>query len=79
MNAHPTKLSAWMAASGTNDEALSKAIKCSRPMVTRLRRGQASPSLALAHRIREATGGAVTADDFLPPLAAAPAPLAEAG
>ena len=34
--------------------------------VTRWLNGERKPSLCLLVRIREATGGAVTADDFLP-------------
>lgn len=35
--------------------------------ITRVSRGEKSPSLKLIQRIRDATRGAVTADDFLPP------------
>lgn len=46
--------------------ALALAIGLSPSTVTRILRGERTPSLSLIARIREATDGAVTADDFLP-------------
>lgn len=66
-----------MSSAEMTDEKLSDAAGCSRSMITKLRLGVAAPSLDLIHRIREATNGAVTADDFLPPrIPAEPAPVA---
>ena len=47
--------------------------------ITRVARGEKDPSLVLIAKIRAATGGAVRADDFLPPFEEAPPAPAEAG
>jgi DNA-binding XRE family transcriptional regulator len=48
-----------------NDEALGDKLGVDRATVSRIRRGQNRPSWELAARIKQATQGAVTADDWL--------------
>ena len=47
--------------------------------ITRVARGEKQPSLDLMVKIRAATGGAVRADDHLPPFEEAMPVLEEAG
>jgi transcriptional regulator with XRE-family HTH domain len=47
-------------------EELAKQCGSTRATLSRIENGLQSPSLALIERIRDATGGAVRADDFLP-------------
>jgi DNA-binding XRE family transcriptional regulator len=49
-----------------DDEQLGNLVQADRATISRIRRGLNSPSWALAGRIKQATDGAVTADDFLP-------------
>lgn len=51
-----------------SDVAFADAIGVSRQALHRYRRGERTPRPEVMARIREATSGAVTADDFLPPL-----------
>lgn len=56
-----TALGDFMKANGLNDEKAAEALDVSRPYVTRLRLGKRSPSLRLAVRIEEWSGGKVPA------------------
>lgn len=60
------KLSAWMYLQKIDDEQLGRLVRANRVTISRIRRGLNRPSWALAGRIKQATYGAVTADDFLP-------------
>lgn len=62
------RLSAFLAMPGQS--ATDVAAKCGVAVstITRAARGEKNPSLALIGRIRAATGGAVRAEDFLPPF-----------
>jgi transcriptional regulator with XRE-family HTH domain len=46
------------------DEDVASLVTTDRTRINRIRRGIALPSLALARRIKDATAGAVTADDY---------------
>lgn len=59
------RLSQWMADTHTSDEALALRIGVDRSTISRIRRGTRRPSADLMRAIREATGGAVSADDLL--------------
>ncbi len=59
------KLSSWLNDTGTRACDFAKAIGTTEATVSRLRHGRAQPSLDLAWRISDATGGAVTANDFM--------------
>jgi phosphopantothenoylcysteine decarboxylase/phosphopantothenate--cysteine ligase len=59
------KLSSWLNDTGTRACDFAKAIGTTEATISRLRHGRAQPSLDLAQRISEATGGAVTANDFM--------------
>jgi transcriptional regulator with XRE-family HTH domain len=51
--------------------AFAAIVGCPPSTITRLLRGERSPRLELIGRIREVTGGAVSADDFMPPAESA--------
>jgi transcriptional regulator with XRE-family HTH domain len=72
------KLRDYIANQKITPTAFAAQVGCPPSTITRLLRGERSPRLDLIRRIREVTGGAVTADDFLLPDRAAPAPEAEA-
>lgn len=55
------------------DAAFGRLISRSHTTVLRLKNGAIRPSLETAQAIRDATGGAVTADDFMAPRVADPA------
>jgi transcriptional regulator with XRE-family HTH domain len=55
---------------GLTEAVFAARIGSSQPHVNRLRRG-ANPGFSLMERIKKATGGAVTPNDFLPPDEAA--------
>lgn len=57
-------LSEYMAAQGLDDDAMAGLIGRSRPTVSRIRRRKTRPDWQTIERIKEATNGAVTADDF---------------
>ncbi len=59
------KLSDWLNDAGTRARDFAKAVGTTEATISRLRHGNAKPSLDLAQRIAEATGGAVTANDFM--------------
>lgn len=60
-----TKLEEWMAENGLGDEELGRIVQVDRATISRIRRGLNKPSWDLAARIKVATSGAITADDFL--------------
>lgn len=53
-------------AEGLTEERFAVLVGLSQPQVNRLRRGTAKPSWEALRRIHDATGGLVTAADFLP-------------
>lgn len=60
------KLKDWRDAKGLTQEAVAAELGYeSREMVSLIERGLAFPSLSKLGRIRQLTGGEVTADDFL--------------
>ena len=59
------KLDAYLEANGLTQEAFALQIKASQSQVSRLLGDKPSASLGLLARVKKATGGAVTADDFL--------------
>lgn len=60
------KLSDYLAAREMKASAFAAILEVEPSTVTRLLRGERSPSLSLIQRIREATEGKVSFDDFLP-------------
>ena len=65
---HP--LARYAAASGRSLSELAIAAGTSRQSLHRIIKGEQMPSLDLVARLKHATGGAVTADDFLPAMPA---------
>jgi len=59
-------LADWMAARKLTDEQFAALVQADRVTISRIRRRVNRPSWELAARIKAATGGAVTADTFLP-------------
>lgn len=49
----------------TSDEALAARLDVDRSTISRIRRGKRMPSPEMMQRIRQATSGAVTANDFV--------------
>lgn len=62
-------LDLYLTERGLTNAVFGRSVGASEATISRLRNGKQAPSYALVRRIREATGGAVTADDFLPALA----------
>ena len=60
------RLSEWMTSRNLDDEGMAALVQADRSVISRIRRGVNRPSWALAARFKAATGGEVTADDFLP-------------
>jgi DNA-binding XRE family transcriptional regulator len=60
------KLSEYLSEQKITDSAFARAIETAPSTVMRLKKGDRLPSMTLAQRIMEATGGAVRPDDFLP-------------
>jgi len=60
------KISDWLEAQEISDSDLAERIGVSRQALYRYKAGHRTPRPSIIHRIREATNGAVTADDFLP-------------
>jgi phosphopantothenoylcysteine decarboxylase/phosphopantothenate--cysteine ligase len=65
------KLADWLKQKGNSARKLAAHAGTTEATISRLRHGRALPSLELARRIAEATGGAVTANDFVAPDQAA--------
>lgn len=61
-----TPLARWMKEAGINDAQLAEKAGCDRTTITRLRQGKVTPSLALVARIVAASGGGLSANDFMP-------------
>jgi phosphopantothenoylcysteine decarboxylase/phosphopantothenate--cysteine ligase len=59
------KLALWLKNSGISARELAVRVETTEATISRLKNGHALPSLELAGRIAIATGGAVTANDFL--------------
>lgn len=64
-----TALDAYLRENKITESAFARELGTSQSHVHRLRTGESWPSRDLAVRIRDATAGQVTADDFLPPTA----------
>src|SRR3546814_19287007 len=62
------KLSAFLALPGQSATDIARKCGVAFSTITRASKGQKSPSLALIKSVRQATNGAVRADDFLPPF-----------
>lgn len=60
------QLSDWMAREGLDDERFGGMVQADRGTISRIRRGVNRPSWELAARIKSATSGEVSADEFLP-------------
>lgn len=58
-------LSEYMAQKNLSDAEVASAIERSRPTVSRLRRGKMRPDWDTIERLRDFSGGLVTADDFV--------------
>jgi transcriptional regulator with XRE-family HTH domain len=61
----PMRLNEWMNAGSVTDEALAARLEVDRSTISRIRRGTRMPSTEMMRKIREATGGSVTANDFV--------------
>ena len=59
------KLSDWLKSSDKRACDLARAVGTTEATISRLKHGHSQPSFDLARRIAEATGGAVTANDFM--------------
>lgn len=61
------RLNDWMSQAGATDQTLADTIGrgIDRSTISRIRRGKRMPSAELMRLIHEATGGAVTANDFV--------------
>ena len=59
------KLAEWLKITGTRARDLAKAADTTEATISRLKHGHSEPSFDLARRISEATGGAVSANDFM--------------
>ncbi|MBV8895508.1 MAG: hypothetical protein JO051_03275 [Acidobacteriaceae bacterium] len=66
------KLADYLALAKMNDGAFAKLIGRDTSVVNRLRREKIKPDWQTVARIQEATGGAVTATDFVPAVEPAP-------
>lgn len=57
-------LSAFMESRGLSDEDVAAAIEVSRVTVSRIRRGKVRPDWSTIGKLKEFSGGEITADDF---------------
>jgi transcriptional regulator with XRE-family HTH domain len=60
---HPLKL--WREKRGLTLDELAERVGSSKATLSRIESGKQTPSLGLIGRLKEATNGEVTADDFL--------------
>lgn len=60
------KLSAYLKAEGLSPTAFARRVGVNQSTIARLVSGQRGASMSLIARIKDATNGVVTADDFLP-------------
>lgn len=65
MQHEPHPLRAYRIKTGLSLEDLANAAKTTKSTLSRIETGGINPSLDLIARLKEATGGAVSADDFL--------------
>ncbi|WP_018261916.1 helix-turn-helix transcriptional regulator [Methylobacterium sp. WSM2598] len=73
------KLSDWLKANGKSAAWLASQVGRDPSFITRVKNGDAMPSIAVAAEIQRITNGAVTAVDFVPATAAITSCAAEAG
>lgn len=59
------RLNEWMNAGSISDEALAARLEVDRTTISRIRRGTRMPSPEMMRKIRDATNGSVTANDFV--------------
>lgn len=59
------KLDAYLTAKGMPNAEFGRRVGASESTISRIRHGKQAPSFALARRIKEASDGAVTADDLM--------------
>jgi transcriptional regulator with XRE-family HTH domain len=69
------RLSAFLALPGQQASDLARKCEVSVSTITRIAKGEKSPSMKMAERIRQHTNGAVTPDDYLPPFIPSAAPV----
>lgn len=62
------RLSAYLQLPGQQATDLARKCEVSVSTITRIAKGEKLPSMQMAARIRRATNGAVTPDDYLPPF-----------
>lgn len=62
------KLADWMSQKSFDDDEVAALLGTDRATVSRIRREVNKPSWPLAAKIKAATDGSVTADDFLPEI-----------
>lgn len=62
------KLAAYLELPGKRASDIARKCDCSVSTITRIAKGEKAPSMKMAAAIREATDGAVTPDDYLPPF-----------
>jgi transcriptional regulator with XRE-family HTH domain len=65
------QLASFMSERSLSDEELARMLGCSAHAVNKWRRGKRFPRQRQMARIREATGGLVTPDDFMPSISSA--------
>ena len=65
------KLSVWLKAQGKTQTAFAEELGSSQSYIAQLCKGDKWPGRQMAERIRDATRGMVSADDFLEPPEAA--------
>ena len=63
------RLDKYLTEAGLSEADFGRQIGLSQSAINRLRRGESWPPADTAEKIRAATGGKVTADDFLAPVA----------
>ena len=66
------KLSEWLDSQNLSDAEFGRQIGKTHSTVLRLKRGEIRPTLETVEAVREATNGAVQADDFLSPFTPKP-------
>jgi transcriptional regulator with XRE-family HTH domain len=68
MHAVGMKLDHYIKERGVTEQELATATGYSQGTINKLRNGKINPTLELLTRVTEATNGAVTPNDFLPPF-----------
>lgn len=59
-----SNLSQFMESRGLSDEQVGAAIEVSRVTISRIRRGKSRPDWSTIRKLKEFSGGEITADDF---------------